>query len=62
MFQPYELVVDASRAPGDSHVLKLTYDETRYGKSAAETMARDIAASVNVMAEPGSENLPVGAF
>ncbi|KAL8347227.1 hypothetical protein RB601_003247 [Gaeumannomyces tritici] len=62
MFQPYELVVEVSKALGDRHVLKIMYDETCYAQGDAEKIAQDIAAIVDVMAEEESEKLFVGAF
>ncbi|KAG8156484.1 hypothetical protein KVR01_013588 [Diaporthe batatas] len=62
MAQPYKLVVEVSRAPGDRHVLKVMYDEACYGQGAAEKIALDIAAVVDAMTDDGAESLAIGAF
>ncbi|RGP81351.1 non-ribosomal peptide synthetase [Fusarium longipes] len=42
MYQPYALVVEVSKAVGDSHALKIMYDENVFTSNVAATIADDI--------------------
>jgi hypothetical protein len=55
MFQPYALVVEVAKAPGNKHRLTVMYDENVYNEEKANVIAEEILGIINTLTDEDAD-------